>query len=100
MSNLFAVDDLYETGWLPLDTSGCGRDAQGRWYPLRGRIERECEELGARIGADGSARFGCVTATWDAAGESGRCIASSEEEALIHALAQVRRAISRVQLVS
>lgn len=98
MSNEFAVDELYTTGWLPLDTSECGRDSQGRWYPLRGRVDRECRELGGRVKVEEAQGFGCVTASWDVGDSSGRCVAGSAEEALIHALAQVRRAASGVQL--
>ncbi len=100
MSNEFAVDDLYTTGWLPLDTSGCARDSQGRWYPTRSRISRECEDLGATIAVDEAQKFGCVTASWNVNDQSGRCIAGSADEALIHALAQARRAAGTVQLLA
>ena len=96
MSNEFAVDDLYSTGWLPLDTSGCNRDSQGRWYPTKNRIDRECEEIGATIAVDEAQSFGCVTASWTMGDESGRCIAGSRDEALIHALAQARRSASQI----
>jgi len=100
MGNEFAVDDLYTTGWLPLDTSGCARDSQGRWYPTKSRIDRECEELGATISVDEAQKFGCVTASWNVSDQSGRCIAGSTDEALIHALGQARRAASQVQLIA
>lgn len=91
MPNEFAVDVLYSTGWLPLDTSGCSKDVTGRWYPSRDRCERECRDLGAQMNATEPQGFGCVTVGWETDADSGRCIAGDIDEAMIHALAQVRR---------
>jgi len=91
MANEFAIDVLYSTGWLPLDTSGCSKDAAGRWYPSGARCQSECEECGATLSTAEPAGFGCVTVDWETDRGSGRCIAGDAEEALIHALAQVRR---------
>ena len=89
----FAVDELYQTGWSPLDTAGCNRDSQGRWFPTLDRVQREVDQLGATLELEDSSGFGCSTATWTAGGESGRCIASTPAEAAVHALAQARRSV-------
>ena len=92
----FAVDELYETGWAPLDTAGCNRDSQGRWLPSLDRVGQEIDRLGATLELEDSDGFGCCTASWDTGQESGRCIAGTRAEAAVHALAQARRAVLQV----
>lgn len=91
MANEFAVDVLYGTGWLPLDTAGCMKDGSGRWYPSRERAERECRDLGAQVTLNEPAGYACVTADWKTDTDEGRAIAPEAGEAMMHALAQIRR---------
>jgi len=91
----FAVDELYATGWNPLDSTGCAHTADGRLVPSVDRVRRECAGLGYTLELSHVQLFDCYRAAWSRAGEPGHegaVVGSSEHEAAVYALAQLRRA--------
>src|SRR5690606_23372208 len=67
----FAIDELYATGWLPLDTSGCKRAPDGRAYPSLERARREFAQQGFELTVRHVPAFGCYQAQWSGADEPG-----------------------------
>lgn len=90
----FALDQLYATGWLALDTSGCEADVSGRWAPSVPRVNREFSQSGHALSIQHVQLFDCFRAEWsDATGQpAGAVVGQSEHEAAVYALAQLRRA--------
>ncbi len=89
----FAVDDLYTTGWSALDTSGCERAADGRWFPGLQRVHREFEEAGLTLTLRHVPHFDCYRAEWrEASGRAaGAVVGRTEAEAAVYAFARMRR---------
>lgn len=87
----FAIDELYATGWLPLDTSGCKRAPDGRAYPSLERAQREFAQQGFELAVRHVPAFGCYQAEWSGADEPGAVVGHSEEEAVVYAFSQFRR---------
>lgn len=90
----FAVDELYGTGWTPLDTTECGRLGDGRAYPTRERVRREISGAGCAFELKHVQLFDCYRAEWS--GEDGEAIGAvvgqTADEAAVYALSQFRRA--------
>jgi len=89
----FAIDELYASGWDALDTSGCESHG-GRWVPSVERARREFEARGLTLSVTHAQLFDCFRAEWaDAAGvAAGSVVGQSEAEAVLYALAPLRRA--------
>ncbi|MFG0282926.1 MAG: hypothetical protein ACF8R7_00755 [Phycisphaerales bacterium JB039] len=88
----FAIDDLYATGWVPLDTTDCNRAPDGRAYPAVERARREFAEQGFEFSVRHVPAFGCYQAEWSEAGQpAGAVVGVSEAEAVVYALSQFRR---------
>lgn len=92
----FAIEELYETGWSALDSSGCERHGSGRWVPSVARVMREFDQAGFRLGIQYAQLFDCHRAAWtDLNGNPvGAVVGSSEHEAAIYALSQLRRQLA------
>jgi hypothetical protein len=107
----YAVDRLYETGWLPTSNTDLQRADDGRWYPSLFTIQREFARAGLELSIKHNLIFNCYRATWHPAGEAlaqdatpdarhGTVVGSCEKEAAVYALAQLRIAQSERQLVT
>lgn len=88
-----AIDELYATGWSALDSTGCEHLSDGRAYPGPVRIQREFARAGYELRLRYVQLFDCYRAEWsDAHGRAvGAVVGSSELEAAIYALAQLRQ---------
>lgn len=93
----FAIQQLLDTGWTTLDTTGC-EYLRARAYPGLGRIMREFQAAGAELSLRKVDLFDCYRAEWtDASGRPmGGVVGQSEIEAAVYALAQFRRAAAAV----
>ena len=93
----FAIEELYTTGWSPLDTRRCDHDASGRLYPMPARVSDEFAAAGFELEVKHVQLFDCYRAEWrDRSGEatSGAVVGHAEEEAAVFALSQLRRHLS------
>ena len=90
----YAVDRLYETGWLAEQRTDCERLSDGRRYPTVAAVRAEFGRAGLELSIKQNLMFKCYQAEWTAAGDApgGTVVASCEKEAAVYALAQLRRA--------
>lgn len=89
----YAIDELYSTGWTPLDTSGCLRHNDGRSFPTVDRAREEFKSAGFDLSVRYIQLFDCHRAEWrDLTGvQVGGVVGSCADEAAVYALAQLRR---------
>lgn len=92
----FAIDELYATGWSALDSSGCERSSSGRWIPSVARVRGEFDRTGYSLSITHAQLFDCYRAAWtDSNGEPvGAVVGSTEHEAAVYALSQLRRQLA------
>jgi len=100
----FAVDRLYEAGWLPSDSpDGLEALPDGRQFPSVLSVQREFARAGLELSIKHNLVFNCYRATWAPAGEPldaqnaaderhGAVVGACEREAAVYALAQLRAA--------
>jgi hypothetical protein len=98
MSLHYAVDRLYEVGWLAENGIDVEKLSDGRRYPTIDAIARKFGEEGLQLSIKGSAKFRCFQATWSPTGEEpdpactderhGTVIGSCDREAAVYALAK------------
>jgi len=90
-----AIDALYESGWTALDSTNCDEHADGRLFPTLVRIQREFIREGYELLVRYVQLFDCYRAEWaDSSGSpAGAVVGSSEIEAAIYALAQLRQSL-------
>ncbi|MEL6330457.1 MAG: hypothetical protein AAFR38_12435 [Planctomycetota bacterium] len=88
-----ALDELYSTGWATLDSAGCEATSSGRWLPGLERIREEFARAGFTLSLRHTQLFDCYRAEWtDSSGvPCGGVVGSTELEAAVYALAQLRR---------
>jgi hypothetical protein len=97
----YAVDRLYEAGWLPSGDSAVERSGDGRWYPTIAAVVREFAAAGMQLSIKHNLMFSCYRATWGPKGEGldvdhvadekhGTVVGSCEREAAVYALAQLK----------
>jgi hypothetical protein len=97
----YAVDRLYEAGWIPGTDSAVERLPDGRWYPSLLAIVREFAKAGLQLSVKHNLMFNCYRATWAPKDEAldvdhaaderhGTVIGACEREAAVYALAQLR----------
>lgn len=91
----FAIDELYATGWSPLDTGGCLYHTDARPYPSCARVEQEFSAAGCSFNIRRIQLFDCHRAEWaDATGTPlGAVVGHSMDEAAVYALSQLRRGL-------
>ncbi len=96
MSITIAIDELYETGWSALDSSGCEAAPDGRWIPSFETIRREFEAAGFTLSVTHIQLFECYRAAWaDASGSpAGAVVGGSEAEAAVYAFSRLRRSLA------
>jgi hypothetical protein len=110
MKLTFAVERLYETGWLPSAEMELDRLPDGRRFPSVPAVQREFDGAGLELSIKHNLMFNCHRATWAPAGHEidpahaadethGTVIGACEREAAVYALAQLRAARAERQLV-
>jgi hypothetical protein len=106
----YAVERLYEVGWLPSSTIDLETLEDGRRFPSVVAIQREFARAGLELSIKHNLIFKCYRAAWspigdaldshlDAEQRTGTVIGSCEREAAVYALAQLRIAQQERQLV-
>jgi hypothetical protein len=106
----YAVDRLYEAGWLPWGDSDVERLPDGRWFPSLASVHRDFTRAGLGLSIKHNLIFNCWRATWAPAGEPldvdhaaddkhGTVVGSCEREAAVYALAQLRAALAELATV-
>jgi hypothetical protein len=83
----YAVDRLYETGWLASDQMECERLKDGRRFPTVAAVRQEFERAGLELSIKQNLMFKCYQAEWG----GGTVVGSCEKEAAVYALAQLRQ---------
>ena len=102
MNLTYAVDRLYEIGWLPGDDMDLERLPDGRRYPSVLAVQREFARAGLELSIKQNLMFKCYRAAWGPVGEPldeghasderhGTVIGSCQREAAVYALAQLRQ---------
>jgi hypothetical protein len=104
MNLAYAVDRLYDGGWLPSGGGG-GSDVEtlpdGRRFPSVASVRGEFASAGLQLAIKHNAEYCCYRATWAPAGEPldpahagderhGTVVGACEREAAVYALAQLR----------
>jgi hypothetical protein len=111
MSLTYAVDRLYEIGWLPEQRMDLERLSDGRRYPSLAAIQRLFAEQGLRLSVKEDQKFHCYQAVWSPADEvsdparaaderHGTVVGSSDREAAVYALAQYLAAQAELSLAT
>ena len=97
MTIQYAVDRLYETGWLPTSEMDLERLPNGLRYPTVTTVMREFKEAGLNLSIKPHLMFGCCRAEWTPIAGSpqaeeltGTVVGSCENEAAVYALAKLR----------
>ncbi len=93
----YAIEELYATGWSPLDTRGCDHDPTGRPFPLPGRVQDEFGAAGYELEIKHVQLFDCYRAEWrdrSTGAASGAVVGHAEDEAAVFALSQLRRQLA------
>lgn len=104
MNLTYAVDRLYEIGWLPDATMALDALPDGRPFPSVLAVQREFARAGLDLRIKHNLMFGCYRATWAPAGEPlddahaaderhGTVVGACDREAAVYALAQLRLAV-------
>jgi hypothetical protein len=93
----YAVDRLYETGWLPTVDMELDRLPNGLRFPTVSAVVREFKEAGLELSITPHLMFGCCRAEWTpVAGHpmadelTGTVVGSCDREAAVYALAKLR----------
>ena len=101
MNLTFAVERLLDTGWRSAGEANLEHLPDGRPYPAVPAVRREFDRAGLRLELKQNLMFNCCRATWAPRGEAldpdhaqddrhGTVVGSSEAEAAVYALAQLR----------
>jgi hypothetical protein len=95
----FAVDRLYEIGWIPGDDAELERLPDGRHVPTVSTVKHEFGRVGLNLSVEHTPQFRCFRATWEpidksspaapAHGKRGTVVGNCEQETVIYALAQL-----------
>ncbi len=103
MNLTYAVDRLYEVGWLPSVDMELERLSDGRRYPSVMAVQREFARAGLELSIKQNLMFSCYRAAWAPVGEPldpshaadevhGAVVGACDREAAVYALAQLRAA--------
>src|SRR3954471_18429996 len=107
----YAVERLFDTGWLPDYTMDLETLPDGRRFPSVLAVQREFARAGNELRIKQNLMFSCYRATWAPIGEPldddhaaderhGTVIGSCEKEAAVYAMAQLRTAQLERQLAA
>lgn len=93
----FAIDELYATGWTALDSSGCLRHSDGRWFPSFSRAVEEFKGAGFDLTVRHIQLFDCYRAEWrdGTAAPAGAVVGRTQNEAAVYALSHLRRRMAQ-----
>lgn len=105
----YAVDRLYEAGWLPTVGADLETLPDGRRFPSVLGVQRAFAQAGLELAIKHNLVFSCYRATWAPAGEPldpahaaderhGTVVGACEREAAVYALAQLRTSQAERQL--
>ena len=97
----YAIDRLYDTGWLPSYAQDVETLADGRRFPSVDAVQRAFAQRGLVLSIKHNLIFHCHRATWAPVGEvldpsheadeqHGTVVGACEREAAVYALAQLR----------
>ena len=106
----YAVDRLYEAGWLPSGEMELEKLEDGRIFPTVLTVQREFARAGLELAIKHNIMFRCYRAAWGPIGEAldpahaaderhGTVVGTSEKESAVYALAQLRGARAEKQAV-
>ena len=109
MNLTYAADRLFDTGWLPDDTTDLDTLPDGRRFPGVLAVQQEFAQAGLELRIKQNLMFSCYRATWAPIGEPlsdthaaderhGTVIGACEREAAVYALAQLRLAVREREL--
>jgi hypothetical protein len=107
----YAVDRLYDAGWMPGSDPDIETLANGRRFPSLDAIQREFAQAGLTLQIAHKSEFNCYRASWspvtdvlnamrddrDPAERYGTVIGACEREAAVYALAQLRESQARLR---
>jgi hypothetical protein len=107
----YAIDRLYDIGWIPSLDMELETLPDGRKCPTLFAIQREFARAGLELSIKHNLIFDCYRATWAPAGEPldethaaderhGTVIGDCEKEAAVYALAQLRGAQAERQFAN
>lgn len=107
----YAVDRLYEIGWLPTGSMELQRLDDGRSYPAAKAVVKHFKEAGLDLAIKHNAKFNCYHATWGPCGEvldpahaaderHGTVVGSCDREAAVYALAQLLAAKAELTMAT
>jgi hypothetical protein len=97
----YAVDRLYDGGWIPSSSEDLETLPDGRIFPSVFAVQREFARAGLELAIKHNLIFSCYRATWAPVGEAldpsreaderhGTIVGACEREASVYALAQLR----------
>ena len=109
MNLTYAVERLFETGWMPGYDTELERLPDCRRFPSVLAVQREFSRAGLELSIKHNMMFGCFRATWAPVGEPldpkaqsderhGTVVGDCEREAAVYALAQLRTSQVEQQL--
>ena len=99
----YAVDRLYDAGWIPMTDVELDALPDGRKFPSVLAVQREFARAGLELAIKHNLMFSCYRATWGPKGQPldddhaadarhGTVVGACEREAAVFALAQLRAA--------
>ena len=105
----YAVDRLFDTGWLPDASFDLDQLPDGRSFPSVLAVQQIFARAGLELRIKHNLMFSCYRATWAPIGEPldddhiaderhGTVIGACEREAAVYALAQLREAVREREL--
>lgn len=111
MSLEYAVDRLYELGWLPEGGPDLERLSDGRRYPTVAGVQRLFAKDGLRLAVKENEKFRCYQATWSPLEEAtdprhpaddrhGTVVGGCDREAAVYAMAQYRASQAELQMAA
>ncbi len=97
----FAIDELYATGWTALDSTGCERHSDGRWFPSEQRAVSEFREAKFTLTVRKIELFDCYRAEWrdEGGAPAGAVVGRTRQEATVYALSHLRRRLAELASV-
>jgi hypothetical protein len=109
MNLTYAVDRLFDTGWLPDASMDLDALPDGRRFPSVLAVPQEFAQAGLELRIKQNLMFSCYRATWAPVGEPlsdthaaderhGTVVGACEREAAVYALAQLRLAVREREL--
>jgi hypothetical protein len=107
----YAVNRLYDAGWMPSTQQELEALPDGRTFPSVLAIQHEFARAGLELAIKHNLMFACYRATWAPIGEPldpahaadarhGTVVGACEREAAVYALAQLRTSQVELQLAT